>query len=207
MQHQQPITATHTIHANSGPPLFGHTTAFKGHYQRRHWFPTEATSKIFISQRRRLLHLIKFFCFQLPFCRFGLQELILSQFCFVIHFSVLSPNIIYPLPLPTHTHTHMHRAAVTQLVSVNFAFEGKCLPCSKMWSQAPDKDLKPSAGKWGLSVTYLLGATLNQISQSNVNFKQHFIKKAKKIISSKDSVPFLTNLIKLRLFALITFND
>lgn len=31
MQHQQPITATHTIHANSGPPLFGHTTAFKGH--------------------------------------------------------------------------------------------------------------------------------------------------------------------------------
>lgn len=39
----------------------------------------------------------------------------------------------------------------TQSSRVNFAEERKYLPCSNIWSRAPDKDLKLSAGKWELS--------------------------------------------------------
>lgn len=49
-----------------------------------------------------------------------------------------------------------------------------------------DKDLKLQANE---SCLVFLGAMLNQISESNVNFKQHFIKK-EKIISNKDSMSF-----------------
>ena len=79
-------------------------------------------------------------------------------------------------------------ALVTQSSPVNFAEEQRCLPCSLTFDLHVLTRIS-NCLQADESCLVFLKSILNQISQSNVNFKQHFIKK-EKTMSNKDSMSF-----------------